>query len=65
MYFWLDISSHINVHRFAMSLPLLILMPKYCRLQIYYTISTHTHTTVLLLCWNLSGTTRVSRYQKG
>ena len=26
---------------------------------------THTHTTVLLLCWNLSGTTRVSRYQKG
>ena len=27
--------------------------------------NTHTHTTVLLLCWNLSGTTRVSRYQKG
>jgi len=27
--------------------------------------STHTHTTVLLLFWNLSGTTRVSRYQKG
>jgi len=26
---------------------------------------THTHTTVLLLCWNLPGTTRVSRYQKG
>jgi len=25
----------------------------------------HTHTTVLLLCWNLSRTTRVSRYQKG
>jgi len=25
----------------------------------------HTHTTVLLLLWNLSGTTRVSRYQKG
>ena len=25
----------------------------------------HTHTTVLLLRWNLSGTTRVSRYQKG
>jgi len=23
-----------------------------------------THTTVLLLCWNLSGTTRVSRHQK-
>jgi len=26
---------------------------------------THTHTTVLLLFWNLSGTIRVSRYQKG
>jgi len=26
---------------------------------------THTHTTVLLLLWNMSGTTRVSRYQKG
>ena len=25
----------------------------------------HTHTTVLLLFWNLSRTTRVSRYQKG
>ena len=26
---------------------------------------THTHTTVLLLFWNMSETTRVSRYQKG
>jgi len=26
---------------------------------------TQTHTTVLLLVWNMSGTTRVSRYQKG
>jgi len=26
---------------------------------------THTHTTVLLLFWNMSGTTRVRRYQKG
>ena len=26
---------------------------------------THTHTTVLLLVWNMSGSTRVSRYQKG
>ena len=26
---------------------------------------THTHTTVLQLFWNMSGTTRVSRYQKG
>jgi len=25
----------------------------------------NTHTTVLLLFWNLSGTTRVSRHQKG
>ena len=27
--------------------------------------SLYTHTTVLLLFWNMSGTTRVSRYQKG
>jgi len=27
--------------------------------------TSHTHTTVLLLFWNMSGTTRVSRYQKG
>jgi len=27
--------------------------------------TSNTHTTVLLLFWNLSGTTRVSRYQKG
>jgi len=26
---------------------------------------THTHTTILLLLWIMSGTTRVSRYQKG
>jgi len=26
---------------------------------------THAHTTALLLCWNLSRTTRVSRYHKG
>jgi len=30
-----------------------------------FSINTHTHTTVLLLFWNLSGTTRVSRHQKG
>ena len=29
------------------------------------TTHTHTHTTVLLLFWNMSGTTQVSRYQKG
>jgi len=28
-------------------------------------MNTHTHTTVLLLFWNMSSTTRVSRYQKG
>jgi len=28
-------------------------------------IITHTHTTILLLFWNMSGTTWVSRYQKG
>jgi len=28
-------------------------------------IYTHTYTIVLLLFWNLSGTTRVSKYQKG
>jgi len=36
-------------------------MPQYT----YGHTHTHTHTTVLLLFWNLSGTTRVSRYQKG
>jgi len=30
-----------------------------------WNINTHTHTTILLLFWNMSGTTRVSRYQKG
>jgi len=29
------------------------------------TTYTHKHTTVLLLFWNMSGTPRVSRYQKG
>ena len=32
------------------------------QLQIHNKI---THTTVLLLVWNMSGSTRVSRYQKG
>ena len=31
-----------------------------------FMLYTHTtHTTILLLFWNVSGTTRVSRYQKG
>jgi len=42
----------------------------YCLISLYVYIlhnltDTHTHTTVLLLFWNMSGTTRVSRYQKG
>jgi len=36
-----------------------------CRGMLTYSALTHTHTTVLLLSWNPSGTTRVSRYQKG
>ena len=38
------------------------------KLAIWFThcdTHTHTHTTVLLLLWNMSGTTWVSRYQKG
>ena len=31
----------------------------------YIFCDVHTHTTILLLFWNMSGTTRVSRYQKG
>jgi len=34
-----------------------------CTILVCY--QSHTHTTVLLLFWNMSGTTRVSRYQKG
>jgi len=42
---------------------LLLLLLQFCFTDIK--THTHTHTTVLLLFWNLSGTTRVSRYQKG
>ena len=35
------------------------------RLVLTSLMPTHTHTAVLLLFWNMSGTTRVSRYQKG
>ena len=34
----------------------------YFQMQVW---NTHTHTTVLLLFWYMSGTTRVSRHQKG
>ena len=33
--------------------------------QMYVYLTRRTHTTVLLLFWNMSETTRVSRYQKG
>ena len=33
--------------------------------SMYTHTHTHRHTTVLLLFWDMSGTTRVSRYQKG
>ena len=36
-----------------------------CARQLFFVFSSHTHTIVLLLFWNLSGTTRVSRYQRG
>jgi len=34
-------------------------------IQVLHIYHTHTHSTILLLFWNMSGTTRVSRYQKG
>jgi len=38
----------------------------YCEQLVHQQLThTHTHTTVLLLFWDMSGTTRVSRYQKG
>jgi len=42
-------------------------LPNDCRMQPQDFIIdlTHTHTTVLLLVWNMSGSTRVRRYQKG
>ena len=33
--------------------------------RFFLTCGTHTHTTVSLLFWNMSGTTRVSSHQKG
>jgi len=42
------------------------LLAAYHNFTYTYTIrNTHIHTTILLLFWNMSGTTRVSRYQKG
>jgi len=39
--------------------------PAYLHSLLNYHTPPHTHTTVLLPLWNMSGTTRVSRYQKG
>ena len=36
-----------------------------CEITAIIMVRSHTHTTVLLLFWNMSGTTQVSRYQKG
>ena len=41
------------------------LKERYLAKQQKWWLETHTHTTVLLLFWSMSGTTRVSRYQKG
>jgi len=38
---------------------------QFFRKRVIIKFTTHAHTTILLLFWNLSGTTRVSRYQKG
>jgi len=40
-------------------------MDKVHRTVIFAIAHTHTHTIFLLLFWNFSGTTRMSRYQKG
>ena len=49
------------------STPLLfhVKQASFCRLLGHLLRDTHTHTTILLLFWNMSRTTRVSRYQKG
>ena len=39
-------------------------LPSFCCVA-HTTLKRLTHTTILLLFWNMSGTTRVSRYQKG
>ena len=39
--------------------------PRILSARMHARTHTHTHTAVLLLFWNMSGTTRVSRYQKG
>ena len=41
------------------------LTQQWCILGQWLLQNTHTHTTVLLLFWNMSGTTRLSKYQKG
>jgi len=45
-------------------IPLLVLCNPIHKTMLTSSKHTHTHTTILLLFWNMSGTTRVSRYQK-
>ena len=51
----------LPLHHHATHMPI----PSQPVLLYYRNYVTHTHTVVLLLFWYLSGTTRVSRYQKG
>jgi len=53
----IEISHHSHVYNFSIT--------DYSSQFILLLSLTHTHTTVLLLFWNMSGTTRVSRYQRG
>jgi len=46
-------------------LQLFVFKYKHHKLMVISSLNTHTHTTVLLVFWNMSGTTQVSRYQKG
>jgi len=56
----------ISVHNHAVALLQTQLLYMYKWINFWHwQIHTHTHTTILLLVWNMSGSTRVSRYQKG
>jgi len=72
LFFYLILGINIYLQKFQP--PMMNNVIKMCKLRMHewklHSISdesTHkyTHTTVILLFWNLSGTTWVSRYQKG
>ena len=64
--YWQTVLEEYLWHRFFVSMmTLLYPINNHRTAANTYMIHTHTHTTVLLLFWNMSGTTRVSRYQKG